>query len=120
MDLKGDIFKMAKAQIPGSIKRFGARYGKTIKSKVAFLEKEQRSLHKCPDCRAVSVRRMSAGIWQCRKCNKKFAGKAYMPGKKPRLIEAVTKEEIEEPKTEVKAGEEPKIEEKETIAEVSE
>ena len=85
---------MAKSEVPGSVKRFGARYGKTVKVKFAFIEKEQRALHKCPACSAISVKRLSAGIWQCRRCNKKFAGKAYTPGHVPKLIEAVEEGEI--------------------------
>lgn len=63
----------------GSIKRFGARYGRTVKLKVAKIERMQRAKHKCPYCHNLQVRRESAGIWQCGKCNVKFAGRAYEP-----------------------------------------
>ena len=61
----------------GSVKRFGARYGRKPKLKFSKIEKEQRKLHKCPYCNKVAVKRLALGIWQCRKCNAKFAGKAY-------------------------------------------
>ncbi|MBW2979406.1 50S ribosomal protein L37ae [Candidatus Woesearchaeota archaeon] len=63
----------------GSAKRFGARYGKTVKERFAKIEALQRAKHKCPYCSAVRVKRIAAGIWQCRKCNAKFTGKAYSP-----------------------------------------
>jgi large subunit ribosomal protein L37Ae len=58
-------------------KRFSARYGRRPKKKFAQIEKEQRSKHKCPYCSKTAVKRIAAGIWQCRKCNIKFTGKAY-------------------------------------------
>jgi len=61
----------------GSTKRFGARYGTKPKRKFDQIEETQRSAHKCPSCSKVAVRRLAMGIWQCRKCNLKFAGKAY-------------------------------------------
>lgn len=65
-----------------SIKRFGARYGRTVKHKFALIEKMQRMFYKCPYCFKKKVKRISAGIWQCRKCGSKFAGKAYTLSKK--------------------------------------
>ncbi|MBW3000020.1 50S ribosomal protein L37ae [Candidatus Woesearchaeota archaeon] len=62
-----------------SIKRFGARYGRSVKYKVGAIEHEQRKSHKCPKCSKVGVKRLSKGIWQCKKCDAKFAGRAYSP-----------------------------------------
>ncbi len=61
----------------GSVKRFGARYGRKPKIKFSTIETEQRKLHKCPYCSKVAVKRLALGIWQCKKCEAKFAGKAY-------------------------------------------
>jgi len=58
-------------------KRFGARYGRKPKKKFAMIESLQRANHKCPSCNKVAVKRLSTGIWKCRKCEIKFAGKAY-------------------------------------------
>jgi len=58
-------------------KRFGARYGRKTKKKVSQIEIMQRSKHKCPYCNKEGVKRIAAGIWQCAKCEAKFAGKAY-------------------------------------------
>src|SRR3989344_7871964 len=80
----------------GSAKRFGARYGRKTKLKFSTVETEQRKLHKCPYCNKVAVKRLSMGIWECRKCDSKFAGKAYSVS---RVIipKEEAAEEIEEP-----------------------
>ncbi|MBI1935028.1 50S ribosomal protein L37ae [Candidatus Woesearchaeota archaeon] len=71
----------------GSVKRFGARYGRKLKLKLSKIEAEQRKLHKCPYCSKTAVRRVALGIWQCRKCNAKFAGKAYSVTKRILMLE---------------------------------
>lgn len=60
-----------------SAKRFGTRYGARNKEKFAVAETMQRKSHICPFCKKEKVKRISAGIWECKKCNLKFAGKAY-------------------------------------------
>lgn len=61
----------------GSASRFGARYGSSLKKKVAEVEKGLKAKKKCPECRKLTIKRLSAGIWTCRHCNIKFAGNAY-------------------------------------------
>lgn len=63
----------------GSAGRFGVRYGKTIRQKVADVEKLQRKKHKCPYCHKFGVKRLASGIYFCKKCDTKFTGKAYTP-----------------------------------------
>src|SRR3989344_3403943 len=75
----------------GSAKRFGARYGRKLKLKFSKIETEQRKLHKCPYCNKIAVKRIAVGIWNCKKCNAKFTGKAYSVSKK-----IITKEMVEE------------------------
>lgn len=71
---------MGRAKIVGSAGRFGARYGSTLRKKVAAIEARMRAPHRCPRCRtAGSLRRESVGVWYCRKCNYKFAGGAWVP-----------------------------------------
>jgi len=82
---------MAKSTGVGSIKRFGPRYGRTIKQKFGEIEAESRKKHKCPYCHQVKVKRISSGIWHCRKCDAKFTGKAYTISKKTVLKEEVSK-----------------------------
>src|SRR3989338_558333 len=64
----------------GSVKRFGVRYGTKQKGKVCKIEAERHLATKCPYCHYDQVSRVSSGIWHCRKCKAKFAGKAYVPG----------------------------------------
>ena len=61
----------------GSAKRFGPRYGRTVKHKFAAIEKLQKKSYTCPNCRKLKVKRLSIGIWECKGCSAKFAGKAY-------------------------------------------
>ena len=79
----------------GSVKRFGARYGRKTKVKFSKVETEQRKLHKCPYCSKVAVKRVALGIWQCRKCGVKFTGKAYSVTRK--IITKEAEEMAEEP-----------------------
>jgi len=58
-------------------KRFGARYGRKPKAKFHLIEVMQRAKQNCPSCQKKGVKRVAAGIWECRKCAAKFAGKAY-------------------------------------------
>jgi large subunit ribosomal protein L37Ae len=78
------------AKKPGlkSVKRYGVRYGRTTKNKVAKIESGYRNKNKCPYCHYVGVKRVAAGIWSCKKCGVKFAGKAYTPEIRKRSVEA--------------------------------
>jgi large subunit ribosomal protein L37Ae len=57
--------------------RFGTRYGLKVKEKIRSVEGKQRKKQKCPYCSKLGVKRLSAGIWKCNKCNKKFASNTY-------------------------------------------
>ena len=56
--------------------RFGARYGRSVRIKITDVESNQRKKQQCPFCNG-TAKRLSKGIWQCKKCAKKFAGHAY-------------------------------------------
>ena len=64
-----------------STKRFGARYGARLKKKFAEIESQQKMTYPCPYCTYVKVKRVSMGVWQCKKCEAKFSSKAYSVGK---------------------------------------
>lgn len=57
--------------------RFGAKHGIRVRKKLVKVEEKQRIKQKCPFCDKLGAKRLSKGIWHCKKCNKKFAGGAY-------------------------------------------
>lgn len=57
--------------------RFGARYGKKIRSRLVKVEDKQRVKQMCPYCEKLGVKRVSNGIWECKKCDKKFASNTF-------------------------------------------
>ncbi len=104
---------MVKKTAYGSVKRLGARYGRTVKFKLGKIEAEQRKKHKCPYCNYVKVRRKALGIWHCSKCGATFTNKAYTVGKLGQLTKPVEEEMIpvvevakEQPSKETKEDEE--------------
>jgi large subunit ribosomal protein L37Ae len=70
---------MARTKKVGSTGRFGSRYGKGVKKKFLSVEAEQKKKHVCPSCLKGKLSREAAGIWVCRKCGYKAAGRAYTP-----------------------------------------
>lgn len=70
---------MAHTKKVGSTGRFGARYGTLHRRTVLNIEKVQKAAHACVRCGSVSVYRIHTGIWECQKCEFKFAGGAYAP-----------------------------------------
>lgn len=63
----------------GPAGRFSSRYGVRARTKVRDVEVLQRAKHLCPSCGQQAVKRVSTGIWKCRKCHNTFAGGAYLP-----------------------------------------
>ena len=59
----------------GSAGRFGARYGRVARRRVAEIEGEMRSATVDGD----SVKRIGTGIWINEETGEKFAGGAYRP-----------------------------------------
>jgi large subunit ribosomal protein L37Ae len=57
--------------------RFGARYGRSVRGKLVKVEEKQRKKQICPYCKKAGVKRLSNGIWMCKKCDKKFASNTY-------------------------------------------
>ena len=52
-------------------------YGTNVRRRLVAVESKQRKKQKCYFCDSESVKRKSAGIWNCKKCGKTFAGGAY-------------------------------------------
>jgi len=71
-----------------TITRFGTRYGRTIRERLASIEEGYRGKHKCPYCSYVKVSREAAGIWNCTKCKAKFTSRAFQLTK-PTAVKSV-------------------------------
>ena len=63
----------------GSAGRFGARYGRVARRRVADIEADMHEDHACPECGKTTVDRKGTGIWQCSFCEYTFAGGTYRP-----------------------------------------
>lgn len=70
---------MANKSTTGSAGRFGARYGRVARRRVAEIEEDTRDEHDCPSCGQERVDRQGTGIWECGYCGYKFAGGTYRP-----------------------------------------
>jgi len=67
----------SKSKKTKSAGRFGARYGKTVRANLVKVEIKQRKKQLCPICKKGTAKRLSKGIWKCKKCNKKFASDVF-------------------------------------------
>lgn len=88
---------MGRTKKVGPAGRFGARYGVRVRDRIRKIENLMKQKHKCPSCNTRTVKRVSTGIWSCRKCGYTFTGGAYLPvtgaGKeKGRTVEGLEKE----------------------------
>lgn len=63
----------------GTRLRLGARYGATLRKRLAEVEAGLRTKHECPSCGRRSVKRVSVGVWKCSRCGHTFTGGAYQP-----------------------------------------
>ncbi|GAB3683225.1 50S ribosomal protein L37ae [Salinarchaeum chitinilyticum] len=63
----------------GSAGRFGARYGRVARKRVAEIEADTNADHECPECGEERVVRTDTGIWACEACDHTFTGGAYRP-----------------------------------------
>jgi len=58
---------------------FGSRYGTVARRRYSEVVSGMRVPHECPRCHVRAVKRLTVGVWSCRKCGVKFAGGAYLP-----------------------------------------
>ena len=73
---------MSKRREGKIVGRLGARYGRTVRNRVAAIEEGMKRKHTCQSCGDRSVKRVSVGVWRCQKCGFTFSGAAYLPTSK--------------------------------------
>ena len=84
----------------GPTRGLGPRYGATVRKRYIKIVTEMKKPHKCPRCGLPRVKRVSVGVWKCRKCGFTFAGGAYTPSTKlgvvaKRVAKGAPVEEVE-------------------------
>lgn len=57
----------------------GARYGRTVRKRLAKVEEYKRIKYSCQSCGGKAVKRKSVGLWKCARCGYAFTGGAYSP-----------------------------------------
>lgn len=53
------------------------RYGATVRKNIDKIRSLRAKKYKCPGCKSLSIKRRSAGIWECSHCGLKIASDAY-------------------------------------------
>mmetsp|Transcript_18128 Transcript_18128/g.22853 ORF Transcript_18128/g.22853 Transcript_18128/m.22853 type:complete len:95 (+) Transcript_18128:81-365(+) len=57
--------------------KYGTRYGSSLRKNIKKIEVSQHAKYTCSFCGKDTVKRHSAGIWNCGSCRKIMAGGAY-------------------------------------------
>jgi len=70
----------------GPTRGLGPRYGATVRKRYIKIVTEMKKNHKCPQCGLPRVKRVSVGVWKCRKCGFTFTGGAYTPSTKLGIV----------------------------------
>ena len=63
----------------GATAKYGSRYGVSVRRRAGAALKKKSKLYTCPKCHYNKVRRKSAGIWHCNKCDYTFSGGVWEP-----------------------------------------
>lgn len=77
---------LVKTKKVGSTRGFGPRYGSTVRKRYTKVITEMKKPHECPQCGFARVKRISVGVWGCRKCGFTFTGGAYAPTTKLGIV----------------------------------
>jgi large subunit ribosomal protein L37Ae len=77
---------MGRTKKIGPTRGLGARYGSTVRKRYIKVVTELKKPHTCPQCGFQRVKRVSVGVWECRKCGFVFAGGAYTPTTKLGMV----------------------------------
>jgi len=77
---------MGRTKKVGPTRGLGPRYGATVRKRYVKVIKEMKKPHRCPQCGFPRVKRVSVGVWKCRKCEFTFTGGAYTPTTKLGIV----------------------------------
>ena len=77
---------MGRTKKVGSTRGLGVRYGSTVRKRYSKVVTEMKKPHRCPQCGFPRVKRVSVGVWGCRKCGFTFTGGAYTPTTKLGIV----------------------------------
>jgi large subunit ribosomal protein L37Ae len=77
---------MGRTKKVGPTRGLGVRYGSTVRKRYSKVVIELRKPHRCPQCGFPRVKRVSVGVWGCRKCGFTFTGGAYTPTTKLGIV----------------------------------
>ena len=77
---------MGRTKKVGPTRGLGPRYGSTVRKRYIKVVTEMKKPHRCPQCGFSRVRRVSVGVWGCRKCGFTFTGGAYTPTTKLGIV----------------------------------
>ncbi len=67
---------MARKKESGAL---GVKYGFSLRERYVRVLKKRKARYNCPRCGTGFLKRLSIGVWSCRKCGYTFAGGAYEP-----------------------------------------
>ena len=70
----------------GPTRGLGAKYGGAVRKRYIKIVSEMRKPHRCPQCGFTAVKRVSVGVWTCKKCGFTFTGGAYTPTTKLGIV----------------------------------
>ncbi len=69
---------MTKTKKVGITGKYGARYGSSLRKRTRLILEKMKGDSRCPKCLTKgTTRRISTGIWHCKKCDARFTGGAY-------------------------------------------
>jgi large subunit ribosomal protein L37Ae len=77
---------MGRTKKVGPTRGLGVRYGSTVRKRYSKVVTQMKKHHRCPHCGFPRVKRVSVGVWGCRKCGFTFTGGAYTPTTKLGIV----------------------------------
>mmetsp|Transcript_33532 Transcript_33532/g.39046 ORF Transcript_33532/g.39046 Transcript_33532/m.39046 type:complete len:97 (+) Transcript_33532:16-306(+) len=93
-----------RTQKVGIVRKYGTRYGASLRKIIKKFEVQQHSRYFCPFCGKTSVRRQAVGIWRCNGCAKVVAGGAWQLTTGPAVIAKATLNRLKKMREEQEAA----------------